>query len=275
MPQTNDFIDVAVVQMNSQNDVEQNLKTASVLVRDAAERGARLVVLPENFGFFGPESERVPIQEPLGDLERPLQKALSSMARENSVTVVGGGLPETSEDPSKPFNTAVVFAPSGELVASYRKIHLFDVELADGTRLHESNATAQGSDVTVFEVEGFSVGLSICYDLRFPELYRRLVSKGAEVLLVPAAFTLHTGKDHWHVLLRSRAIESQCWVAAPAQYGAHPKGRRTYGHSLVVDPWGTVVADAPDGVRVVLARIERRRMEEIRRDLPSLEHRRL
>lgn len=275
MAPTQDFIDVAVVQMNSQNDVEQNLHTASSLVKDAARRGARLVVLPENFGFFGPESERVPIQEPLGDLERPLQKALSAMARENSVTVVGGGLPETSGDRLKPFNTAVAFDPSGELVASYRKIHLFDVELADGTRLFESQATTGGSDVTVFDVQGFSVGLSICYDLRFPELYRKLVSKGADLLLVPSAFTLHTGKDHWHVLLRARAIESQCWVVAPAQFGAHPKGRKTYGHSLVVDPWGTVVADAPDGVGVVLARIDRQRITEIRQGLPSLEHRRL
>jgi predicted amidohydrolase len=268
-------LDVAVVQLNSQNDVSENLNTVERLVVEAAGRGAQLIALPENFAFFGPESERLPHQERLNDSSRPIQRALSDLARKNHVVLVGGGFPEVSDHSERPYNTSVVFNRSGELIASYRKIHLFDVDLADGTRLAESAATTPGSRVETFDVDGFRFGMSICYDIRFPELYRQLSEAGAEVLLAPSAFTLHTGKDHWHVLLRARAIEAQCWMVAAAQQGQHPKGRRTYGHSLVVDPWGTVVADAPDGVGVVVARLDKQRLDEVRRGLPSLEHRRL
>jgi len=169
----------------------------------------------------------------------------------------------------------VVFAPDGRLAAHYHKVHLFDVSLADGTELRESASTTAGTSLSGVRVGGFAVGLSICYDLRFPELYRGLVDGGAEVLLVPAAFTLHTGKDHWEPLLRARAIESQAWVVAAAQFGAHPRGRRCYGHSLIIDPWGAVVAQCPDRIGMALATIDRDYLEQVRRSLPSLKHRRL
>jgi len=268
-------LDVAAIQLNSRDDLAHNLEACRTWIARASERGAKLVVLPENFAFFSADTGRRRVAESLSGEPGPIRRALSEWAREFSVNIVGGGFPEASPDPDRPFNTCAVVAPSGELVASYRKIHLFDVDLADGTRLRESEATAPGLAPVVVDVNGFKVGLSICYDLRFPELYRALVDQGAEVIVVPAAFTLHTGKDHWHVLLRARAIEAQAWVVAAAQWGRHPRERLTYGHSLVVDPWGTIVAEASDGVGMVLGRIERGRLDDTRQRLPSLRHRRL
>lgn len=266
-----DELVVGAVQLNSQLDLAQNLESCRRLVGRAASRGAELVLLPENFAFFGPEADKRAVAEALSD--GPISKALADMAREFRVSVVGGGFPERSGDPQRPHNTLLVVGPDGSQLATYRKIHLFDVELGSGGSYSESDATAAGSAPAVVDVGGFKLGLSICYDLRFPELYRALSEQGAEVLLVPAAFTLHTGKDHWHVLLRARAIEAQAFVVAAGQFGAHPGARQTYGHSLVVDPWGTVVAEASDGVGVVTATLERARLEGVRRSLPSLTHR--
>jgi predicted amidohydrolase len=264
---------VAAVQLSSQADVAQNLAVCERLVAEAAGRGARIVVLPENFAFMG--EERGSVAEKLGDLGAPIQGALAGYARRAGIFVVGGGMPERSDDPGRPFNTVVCFSPSGELVGSYRKIHLFDVELPDGTPVCESARMLPGASPTVVELDGFRVGLSICYDVRFPELYRALSDRGAELLLVPAAFTLQTGKDHWHVLLRARAIEAQAYVVAAAQWGKHPMNRLTYGHALVADPWGTVTAEASDGLGFALATIEAERLSNVRRSLPSLAHRRL
>lgn len=266
---------VAAAQLSSQADVTENLAVVARVTADAAARGASLVVLPENFAFMGDEAVRATHAETLGDTAAPIQRTLSGLAREHRVHLVGGGMPERSGDDRRPYNTALYFGPSGELVASYRKIHLFDVELADGTSYRESRGNTPGDAPVVVDAAGFKLGLSICYDLRFPELYRALTEKGAEILVVPAAFTLHTGKDHWHVLLRARAIEAQCYVIAAAQWGKHPLGRTTYGHALVADPWGTVVAEAPDGIGFALADIQAARLGEIRTSLPSLEHQRL
>jgi len=266
---------VAAVQLSSQSRVGENLATCAELCAAAATRGAKLVVLPENFAFMGPESERSSHAEVLGDFDAPIQRALASLARRHSVFVVGGGMPERSENAERPFNTSIVIDPSGALVGSYRKIHLFDVDLVDGTTLRESASTTSGGAPAVVRIADFSVGLSICYDMRFPELYRALVRLGAEILLAPSAFTLHTGKDHWHVLLRARAIESQCYVVAAAQWGKHPLGRTTYGHALVADPWGTVIAECSDGRGFALATIDAGRLTSVRASLPSLEHRRL
>jgi predicted amidohydrolase len=266
---------VAAVQLSSQADVARNLEVCARLTGEAAERGAKIVVLPENFAFMGDEAARADIAERAGDREAPIQRALSELARRHSIHLVGGGMPERSAEPKRPFNTHVCFAPNGELCASYRKIHLFDVELADGSSYRESSTTTPGERPELARLGGFSCGLAICYDLRFPELFRALVEQGAEVLLVPAAFTLHTGKDHWHVLLRARAIESSSYVVAAAQWGKHPLGRTTYGHALVADPWGTVIAEASDGLGFALATIDSSRLDEVRTSLPCLTHRRL
>jgi deaminated glutathione amidase len=264
---------VAALQLNSQADVLQNLESCQKLVERAKRRGAELVLLPENFAFFGPEAEKRRVAEPLDT--GPIAQALRSMAKANALCVIGGGFPERTADPLRPHNSLLAVDHDGADLAVYRKIHLFDVELGGAGSYAESDATSAGSTIALAEVAGFKLGLSICYDLRFPELYRALSQQGAEVLLVPAAFTLHTGKDHWHVLLRARAIEAQAFVLAAAQQGAHPGGRQTYGHSLIVDPWGTVIAEASDGVGLVTATLERSRLEAVRRSLPSLSHRKL
>jgi deaminated glutathione amidase len=268
-------ITVAAAQMQSQDDLDENLTCADQLVRRAAQRGATLVVLPENFAFMGVEDEKRGIAESLSaDAKGPILSALRGMARQNGVFVIGGGMPERSDDPARPFNTSVLVSPEGAVVASYRKIHLFDVEVGDGASYHESRATSAGDRVVVADVGGVAVGMSVCYDVRFPELYRKLADKGAVLATVPAAFTLMTGKDHWHVLLRARAIESQLVVVAAAQCGIHPKGRRTYGKSCIIDPWGDVLAQAPDGVGIVCTTVDLERALRVRQSLPSLAHRR-
>lgn len=272
-------ITVAAIQLTSQDDVASNLAQCRQWAIRAAEAGAKLVVLPENFAFFGPDGSRTRIAEPLldrpGAAGGPIQRALSELARELAITVVGGGMPIQSDDPDRPFNTCVVFSPEGLLAAHYHKVHLFDVSLSDGTELRESARTTPGSTLSTLPVQGFQVGLSICYDVRFPELYRGLIDAGAEVLLVPAAFTLHTGKDHWAPLLVARAIESQAWVVAAAQWGTHPQGRRCYGHSMIVDPWGAIVAQCPDRPGFALATLDHEYQKQVRDSVPSLRHRRL
>ena len=255
--------------------MDANLVQCRALIDVAAAKGAKVVLLPENLAYMGPEPGKFTTAERLGDLSQPIQRTLSAAARAHGIDIIAGGIPERSDDERRPYNTCAVFSASGEIVASYRKIHLFDVDLTDGTTLRESSTCMAGGEPVTVSLGGFVFGLSICYDLRFPELYRALVDRGAEVLVVPAAFTLHTGKDHWHVLLRARAIESQCFVVAAAQWGKHPQGRTTYGHSLVVDPWGTVLSESPDRIAVVVADLERDDLRRVRASLPSLKHRRL
>jgi deaminated glutathione amidase len=266
---------VAAVQLQSQDDVARNLAECARLVESAARTGAKLVVLPENFAYFGADEGKRQLAEPLAEPGGAIQQALSEMARKRGIFLVAGGFPEASADVTRPFNTALAFGPDGVRLGAYRKIHLFDVALQDGTVLAESSGTTPGESLVTFDIGRFRIGLSICYDLRFPELYRGLVSLGANVLLVPAAFTVHTGKDHWHTLLRARAIESQAYVIAAAQWGKHPRGRTTYGHSLVVDPWGSVIAEASDRVGVVSASLDLQYLEQVRAAVPCLEHRRL
>jgi predicted amidohydrolase len=189
--------------------------------------------------------------------------------------IVAGGMPERSSDVERPFNTCAVVAPDGRVAARYRKVHLFDVDLADGSRYRESASTSAGGEPVVADVAGVKTGLSVCYDVRFPELYRALSSRGAELLVVPAAFTLLTGKDHWLVLLRARAIEAQAYVVAAAQWGKHPRGRQTFGKSAIVDPWGEIVAQASEGEGVVTAVLDPAYLARVRDNLPSLRHRRL
>jgi predicted amidohydrolase len=266
-------IRVAAVQLNSQEDLEANLAQCTALTQKAADQGAELVLLPENFAYYGPEIQKRQLAEPFG--EGRIQEAVAAMAARSGAIVVAGGWPERSADAERPFNTCTVVSPTGAVIARYRKIHLFDVELPDGTQISESIGTTAGEEPVVATVADFRLGLSICYDLRFPELYRRLSSEGAEAHLVSAAFTLQTGRDHWHILLRARAIESQCWVVAAAQWGSHFKGRASYGHAMVVDPWGAVVAECSDRVGVIVADLDRSYLKSIRSKLPALRHRRL
>lgn len=266
----------AVVQMSSQADLGANLRRAEELVIAAKARGASLVLLPENFALMGEEAQRRQVAERVDVASPgPILGAIQRAARTGGATVIAGGFPEQSDDETRPYNTSLVVDASGAVVAHYRKIHLFDVDVGDGVAYRESSATTPGAAVVVADAAGLRVGLSVCYDVRFPELYRALVDQGANVLTVPAAFTLATGKDHWHVLLRARAIESQCYVLAAAQWGSHPRNRRTYGKSCIVDPWGDVLAQAPEGEGVAVAEIDLARVASVRRDLPSLAHRRL
>jgi deaminated glutathione amidase len=265
---------VAVVQLNSQDTVAENLVRVRHWLAQAAAAGAKLVALPENFAFFGEEAQKRELAERLdGAFPGPILAALAEAATKHGVWIVGGGMPERSDDPARPYNTAVLVDPKGQVAASYRKVHLFDVSLPDGTSYRESAATSAGSEPVTAEVLGVRVGLSVCYDVRFPELYRRLVDQGARIVTVPAAFTLTTGKDHWHALLQARAIENQVYVMAPAQHGKHPRGRQTYGKSIIVDPWGEVVAQCSEGEGFAAADLDFAYQDRVRTSLPSLLHR--
>jgi predicted amidohydrolase len=267
-----DSLRVACVQMTSRDDKAANLEAAERLVRDAAARGAELVVLPEKWNAIGGVDVLRAAAEPLEGGESV--EALRAWARGHELTIVGGSITELREGREKLSNTCVVVDPRGDLVAVYRKIHLFDVE-AGGHVYRESEAEEPGEEAVVAHpLDGWPVGLTVCYDLRFPELFRVLTFAGARVVTVPAHFTLHTGRDHWEVLLRARAVENQLFVAAAAQVGETLAGRPSYGRSLVADPWGTVLAQAPDEPGVIVADLSAARLDDVRRRLPALEHRR-
>jgi len=263
---------MAAVQMTSTADRRKNMDTALRLVGEAAELGARLVGLPENFSFMGREEERIAGAE---TLEGPTVSALREVARSRGLHVLAGSIAEKVDEPGKTANTSVLIADDGAIVASYRKIHLFDVAIPDGARYAESETVLPGDKVVIAPTALGRVGLTVCYDLRFPELYRALATLGAEVITIPSAFTLFTGKDHWEVLVRARAIENLTYVLAPAQVGRHSSTRVTFGNAMIVDPWGVVLARCPDGEGVCLAPFRRDRLEQVRRELPSLQHRKL
>lgn len=263
---------VAVCQLNARADRAANLKFAAELLERAAAGDADLAVLPEYTDYLGPAAG-LPQPEPV---DGEYAQHFADLAQRLNLWVLAGSFHETGPDPEHTYNTSLLFDRSGALAAAYRKIHLYDVEIPGRVSYQESAAVAAGGQTVVVPVEGVRVGLSICYDLRFPELYRRLAAEGeAQVLLVPAAFMAHTGRDHWEVLLRARAIENQCYVVAAGQIGDHDPGRTCYGRSMVVDPWGTVVAQAPDVVGVTFADLDLDRLAAIRQELPSLANRRL
>lgn len=264
---------ISVIQMNSQNDKAKNLDEARKFIAAAAkEDKADLVVLPEMFTMLGgPLEERRKAAEeiPGGEAYRMLQDA----ARTHGVFVHGGSFYEREAD--KYYNTTVAFGRDGAELAKYRKLHLFDVTTPDGREYKESAHVARGDQVITYVADGVTVGCSICYDIRFAELYRALAGKGAEVIMLPAAFTLQTGKDHWEPLIRARAIETQTYFCASAQIGPHPQGneqRFTWGHSMIVDPWGHVMAQASDSPGFVTARIDRAYLADVRQKLPVHQH---
>jgi predicted amidohydrolase len=267
---------VAAVQMTSTEDVEANLARVARLVHSAADAGATLVGLPENFAFLGSDRDhRLAIAESVQTGGGPILGAMVALARAAHVHLLLGGFPERSELAGHIYNTAVLLDPTGTVTATYRKIHLFDVDLPGGARFRESESVAPGQGVIVAPFPWGGLGLSVCYDLRFPELYRQLAARQARVLAIPAAFTAETGKDHWHVLLRARAIENQAFVLAPAQWGLHGGKRASYGHALIVDPWGVVLAECGNHEGVAIAELDFAYQDEVRRNLPCLDHRRL
>ncbi len=262
---------IAAIQTNSSDDVEQNLIAAQDYLRQAQGMGAELVVLPECFGFM--QKTRPQLFENAESAgEGKIQQFLSVTAKELKVWIIGGSVPLKTEDPQKITNSLMVYDNLGKQVARYDKIFLFDVSLPNGEQYRESDYTAPGESVQVIDSPVGKIGLSICYDLRFPEMYRKLTSMGAEVLVVPSAFAKTTGQCHWQPLLRARAIENSCYVVAPAQTGNHPSGRKTWGHTVIIDPWGDVLAETAVDCGVICADIDLDKLQSVRTNLPSLEH---
>jgi predicted amidohydrolase len=261
---------VAAVQMTSGDDVERNVATAAALVARAAAAGARLVVLPEKWNVIDRDERQVEVAEPV---DGPSLAAAAAWARDLGVALVAGSISELVPGEDRAYNTSALILPDGTLAALYRKLHLFDVDV--GGRVYRESASARGGDgMLVATALGHRIGLSVCYDLRFPELYRALALAGAEILCVPSAFTAATGKDHWEPLLRARAIENQAFVIAAGQVGVHATGAASHGRSMIVDPWGVVLAQAPDTETAIVADLDFDRLRRVRQGLPALEHRR-
>ena len=263
-------ITAAAIQMCSTPNKEENLQTAERLVRGAVAAGAELVALPELFSCHGLEKVYRENAEPVPG---PTTDFLGALARELGAYVLGGSILEGEPGSDRLYNTSTFFGPDGELSAVYRKIHLFDVKAPDREYL-ESKTVAPGAEIVTAKAGAATLGLSVCYDVRFPELYRLLALRGAEVLAVPAAFTLQTGKDHWELLLRARAVENQAFVVAPAQWGQKADGRWTYGRSMIVDPWGTILAQCPDRDGHAIANLDLDFLDRFRKEFPALANRR-
>ena len=264
---------IAALQMVSATEWPVNREAAARLIAQAAAAGAGLVALPEYFCLMGRrDTDKLALAEAAGD--GPIQRFLSDAARQHGVWLVGGTLPVKTEIEGRVLNRCCTYAPDGSLAAHYDKLHLFAYDNGR-ERYDEGRVLQAGSRSVALQAGPLRVGLSICYDLRFPELYRALMTPPCDVLCVPAAFTYTTGRAHWELLLRARAVENQCYVLAPAQGGTHENGRRTWGHSLIADPWGEVVAMLDEGEGVVLAEVDAERIAQVRSQLPALAHRRL
>jgi predicted amidohydrolase len=264
----------AAVQLNCTSDEARNFAQAKELIGRAARYGAELVATPENTNFLGPHGDKVKKAEPVGG---PTIGRFADLARQHRMHVLVGSFNEKSDEPDRCYNTSVLLGPDGDVLGTYRKIHLFDVDVSPEVRFLESTTCKPGTDPVVVETKLGRIGLTICYDLRFGELYRKLVEMGAEVIAIPSAFTDTTGKAHWHTLVRARAIETQAWVIAPGQHGKHDDQglRDSYGHSLIVDPWGCAVAEAADGPNLAIAEIDLERVRRIRTAIPMASHRRI
>jgi predicted amidohydrolase len=280
---------VAALQLTSTEDVEANLARGAELARAAAAAGASLIGLPENFAYLGTDrdhrlslAEDLPFSPTDGNavavkdpVSGPILTAMQGLARETGAWLLLGGFPERASSATHIRNTSVLLRADGTLAATYRKIHLFDVDVPGGKRFRESETVEPGDVAVVAETPWGPLGLTICYDLRFPELYRALAARGARLMAVPSAFTLETGKDHWSVLLRARAIENQAYLFAPAQFGHHGGNRRSWGHAMVVDPWGTVLAECGDHDGFALASLDFEYQDRVRASLPCLTHRKI
>ena len=266
---------VSLAQLTSSQDVDENLAKCRKLAHRAFERDADWVMFPENAPFLGPDDAKAEVAEPL---DGPMVEHFREIATDGGVWVTLGSFPEATDESDRTYNTQVMITPAGEIAATYRKIHLFDVDVEGGRSFRESDHVKSGSGVVDLEASigdtgETHIGLTICYDLRFPELYRALTDRGATILTVPSAFTLQTGRDHWHPLLQARAIENQCWVVAPNQWGHHFGDRSSYGHSVIYDPWGRRIACASDREMVVTAEIDLGYSDSVREQMPVLDHR--
>jgi predicted amidohydrolase len=264
------IVPVALVQTDAGPDPEANVAAAAALADEAAAGGAHLIALPEYLQYRGPDDG---FRASAKAIPGPFSDAFAAVARRHGAWILAGSLAESSGDPARPYNTSVLIGPDGEITTRYRKIHLFDVAVDEGPADTESARVTAGEGLVVADVDETRLGMTICYDLRFPELYRALALRGAEILAVPSNFTERTGRDHWEVLLRARAIENGAWVIAPSQIGG-PPGQPAFGRSMVIDPWGTVVAQAPDRVGIIRADIDTDRVASVRRQIPALANRR-
>jgi predicted amidohydrolase len=259
----------AAVQLRAGSDKNANLARAEELVAQAASRGAVLIILPEVFSWRGAEADEVSGAE---SIPVPTSAACASWARRHRVHLLAGSLLEGIEGEPRTYNTSLLFSPAGEVLARYRKAHLFDVEIPGQVSVRESDSRLRGSEIVTAATDLGTIGLTVCYDLRFPELFRGLTLAGATLVTVPSAFTFPTGAAHWEPLLRARAIENQIYVIAANQFGRTPRGTLDFGHSMIVDPWGTVLARAAEGEGVVLAEIDPAYQQLVRRQLPCLQH---
>ena len=272
---------VSVVQMSSQDNVKDNLKKVSDLVIEAAKAGSQLVLLPENFALIGSEEQKLKNAEDAG--KGLIQETIADLARNHNIWILAGSIaiknPEAkTEKTNKVFAASILYDNNGNNVCRYDKIHLFDVTINIKSTVEsycESNTISPGHNPTVYKSPFGMIGLSICYDIRFPELYRGYCAAGVEIISIPAAFVYETGKAHWHVLNRARAIENQAYVMAANQYGAHPGNRRTYGHSMIINPWGEVIAETADKDGIITANIDLNAMRKLRASFPVIQHRKL
>ncbi|MDP2903210.1 MAG: carbon-nitrogen hydrolase family protein [Methylovulum sp.] len=265
----------AAIQMVSSPNISANLLTAGRLIEEAAKAGAKLVALPENFALMGDhELDKIKAQEMDGSGQ--IQDFLATVAKKQALWVIGGTIPITGDTDNKVRATCLIYNDQGERVARYDKIHLFDVNVPDTNEIYrESDSIEAGNTPLVIDSPFGRLGIAVCYDLRFPELFRNMSQQGAEILVIPSAFTAETGAAHWELLLRARAVENLCYVIAPNQGGLHLNGRRTYGHSMIIDPWGVVLDCYKTGSGFVCAQISHERLEEVRRTFPALHHRQL
>lgn len=258
---------IAAIQMTSTELVSDNLKNAAVLIQEAAKKGAQLIILPEMFPLVGSAEAKIKISEPFGN--GPIQNFLAEQAKKNHTWIIGGTIPIKEKNEAKAKAASLVFNAQGNFVARYDKIHLFDVIISDTESYQESENLAPGNELAIVETPLGKVGLAVCYDIRFPEMFRKLFHSGAEILAIPAAFTMKTGKAHWEVLMRSRAIENFCFVIGACQTGTHPSGRKTYGHSLIIDPWGEVLQKLDTEVGVITADIDLQKLRQIREHMAA------
>lgn len=259
----------AVIQVTSNDDKKANLKKCLDLLDEAINNKADFIALPENFAYLKMEGEAFPFSE---SLDGEILSRFSQIAKEKKVYILAGSIPEKIEGSEKTYNTSVLFNRSGEKIAQYRKIHLFDVAFSENKVYKESRLVESGKELSIAETEFGKIGLTICYDLRFPELFRQLTFLGSNVIVIPSAFTVNTGKDHWEVLLRARAIENQIYIIAPDQFGKHSDRRSSYGNSMIIDPWGKVLSRAYDKECVIYADLDFEYQNSIRKKLPVLTH---